>query len=134
MAFPLNVIVAFSGSHGGGPRPQRHPARHAPGRLGGNGHGSGTSASPGAQGRGHRRRDPGLRMPEAEQGLNLARNAVFVAKWPNSVPAETINRFCSSGLQAIAHCGAQCADRAHARGGRRRRRVDVDGADERQTR
>jgi len=45
----------------------------------------------------------GCAMPEAEQGLNLARNAVFLAKWPNSVPAETINRFCSSGLQAIAH-------------------------------
>ena len=45
----------------------------------------------------------GCAMPEAEQGLNLARNAVFVAKWPTRVPAETINRFCSSGLQAIAH-------------------------------
>ncbi|HEY4104241.1 MAG TPA: thiolase family protein [Polyangiaceae bacterium] len=45
----------------------------------------------------------GCAMPEAEQGLNLARNAVFLAKWPNTVPAETINRFCSSGLQAIAH-------------------------------
>src|ERR1700709_1031707 len=45
----------------------------------------------------------GCAMPEAEQGLNLARNAVFVAKWPNTVPAETVNRFCSSGLQAIAH-------------------------------
>ncbi|HEX3775432.1 MAG TPA: thiolase family protein [Polyangiaceae bacterium] len=45
----------------------------------------------------------GCAMPEAEQGLNLARNAVFLAKWPNTVSAETINRFCSSGLQAIAH-------------------------------
>jgi acetyl-CoA acyltransferase len=45
----------------------------------------------------------GCAMPEAEQGLNIARNAVFLAKWPNSVPAQTINRFCSSGLQAIAH-------------------------------
>jgi acetyl-CoA acyltransferase len=45
-------------------------------------------------------------MPEAEQGLNIARNAVFLSKLPDSVPAETINRFCSSGLQAIAH-GAQ---------------------------
>ncbi|MEO8903225.1 MAG: acetyl-CoA C-acyltransferase, partial [Polyangiaceae bacterium] len=32
----------------------------------------------------------GCAMPEAEQGLNIARNAVFLAKWPNSVPAETI--------------------------------------------
>ena len=43
----------------------------------------------------------GCAMPEAEQGLNVARNAVFIAKWPATVPAETINRFCSSGLQAV---------------------------------
>jgi acetyl-CoA acyltransferase len=47
----------------------------------------------------------GCAMPEAEQGWNVARNAVFVAGWPNEVPAETINRFCSSGLQAIVHAG-----------------------------
>jgi acetyl-CoA C-acetyltransferase len=46
-------------------------------------------------------------MPEAEQGLNIARNAVFVAKFPNSVPGETVNRFCASGLQAIVHAGMQ---------------------------
>jgi acetyl-CoA acyltransferase len=45
----------------------------------------------------------GCAMPEGEQGLNMARNAVFKAGWPDAVPAETINRFCSSGLQAIAH-------------------------------
>ncbi len=45
----------------------------------------------------------GCAMPEGEQGLNIARNAVLLAKLPDSVPAETINRFCSSGLQAIAH-------------------------------
>ncbi len=45
----------------------------------------------------------GCAMPEAEQGLNVARNAVFLAKWPDTVSGETINRFCSSGLQAIAH-------------------------------
>jgi acetyl-CoA acyltransferase len=45
----------------------------------------------------------GCAMPEAEQGLNVARNAVFLARFPNSVPAETINRFCSSGLQALVH-------------------------------
>lgn len=44
----------------------------------------------------------GCAMPEAEQGLNVARNAVFVAEWPDSVPGQTVNRFCSSGLQAIA--------------------------------
>jgi len=45
----------------------------------------------------------GCAMPEAEQGLNVARNAVFLAGFPDSVPGETINRFCSSGLQALAH-------------------------------
>lgn len=45
----------------------------------------------------------GCAMPEAEQGLNVARNAVLVAGWPASVCGQTINRFCSSGLQAIAH-------------------------------
>jgi acetyl-CoA acyltransferase len=43
----------------------------------------------------------GCAMPEAEQGLNIARNAVFLAGFPNTVPGETVNRFCSSGLQAI---------------------------------
>jgi len=45
----------------------------------------------------------GCAMPEGEQGLNVARNAIFLAKWPDTVTAETINRFCSSGLQAIVH-------------------------------
>ena len=45
----------------------------------------------------------GCAMPEAEQGLNVARNAVFLARLPNSVSGQTINRFCSSGLQAIVH-------------------------------
>ncbi len=48
----------------------------------------------------------GCAMPEAEQGLNMARSAVLMAGWPDSVPAQTINRFCSSGLQALA-LGAQ---------------------------
>src|SRR5437762_1868421 len=48
----------------------------------------------------------GCAMPEGEQGLNIARNVVFLAGLPYTVCAETINRFCSSGLQAIAH-GAQ---------------------------
>jgi acetyl-CoA acyltransferase len=49
----------------------------------------------------------GCAMPEAEQGLNIARNSIFLAKFPNAVPAETINRFCASGLQAIVHAGLQ---------------------------
>ncbi len=45
----------------------------------------------------------GTASPEAEQGLNTARACADLAGIPDSVPAETINRFCSSGLQSIAH-------------------------------
>jgi acetyl-CoA acyltransferase len=44
----------------------------------------------------------GCAMPEAEQGMNVARIASLRAGIPHSVPAMTINRFCSSGLQSIA--------------------------------
>ncbi|MEX2300536.1 MAG: acetyl-CoA C-acyltransferase [Bryobacterales bacterium] len=44
----------------------------------------------------------GCAMPEAEQGMNMARIAAVRAGLPDSVPGMTINRFCSSGLQAIA--------------------------------
>jgi acetyl-CoA acyltransferase len=44
----------------------------------------------------------GCAMPEAEQGMNVARIGVLLAGLPDSVPGMTINRFCSSGLQAIA--------------------------------
>jgi acetyl-CoA acyltransferase len=45
----------------------------------------------------------GCAFPEGEQGLNMSRLVAFRAGLPVSVPAETINRFCSSGLQSIAH-------------------------------
>ncbi len=44
----------------------------------------------------------GCAMPEGSQGLNMARLAVLRARLPVSVPAATINRFCSSGLQTVA--------------------------------
>ncbi len=44
----------------------------------------------------------GCAMPEAEQGLNVARTAVLYAGLPNTVGGCTINRFCSSGLNAVA--------------------------------
>ncbi|MBK7977389.1 MAG: acetyl-CoA C-acyltransferase [Deltaproteobacteria bacterium] len=44
----------------------------------------------------------GCAMPEGEQGMNVARVAATIGGLPNSVPAYTVNRFCSSGLQAIA--------------------------------
>ncbi len=44
----------------------------------------------------------GCAMPEGAQGLNVARIASVIAGLPDSVPAMTVNRFCSSGLQSIA--------------------------------
>src|ERR1017187_5820482 len=44
----------------------------------------------------------GCAMPEAEQGMNVARNAALRAGLPVKISAITINRFCSSGLQSIA--------------------------------
>jgi acetyl-CoA acyltransferase len=44
----------------------------------------------------------GCAMPEGEQGMNVARISALAAGLPVTVPAVTINRFCSSGLQAIA--------------------------------
>ncbi len=45
----------------------------------------------------------GCAFPEGEQGLNMSRLVTLRAGLPVSVPAETINRFCSSGMQSIAH-------------------------------
>jgi len=44
----------------------------------------------------------GCAMPEAEQGMNVARMGVLLAGLPDNVPGLTINRFCSSGVQAVA--------------------------------
>jgi acetyl-CoA acyltransferase len=44
----------------------------------------------------------GSAFPEGEAGMNMARAVVLRAGLPNTVPAMTVNRFCSSGLQAIA--------------------------------
>ncbi|PNS07874.1 acetyl-CoA C-acyltransferase [Solilutibacter silvestris] len=44
----------------------------------------------------------GCAMPEGEQGMNVARIGVLLAGLPNTVAAQTVNRFCSSGLQAVA--------------------------------
>src|SRR3970282_2296418 len=44
----------------------------------------------------------GCAMPEAEQGLNVARIGLLLAGIPNTVSGMTINRFCSSGVQAVA--------------------------------
>jgi acetyl-CoA acyltransferase len=44
----------------------------------------------------------GCAFPESDQGLNLARVVAIRAGFPSTVPGQTVNRFCSSGLQAIA--------------------------------
>lgn len=44
----------------------------------------------------------GCAFPEGEQGMNVARNVTLRAGLPTSVPAMTVNRYCSSGLQTIA--------------------------------
>jgi acetyl-CoA acyltransferase len=49
----------------------------------------------------------GCAMPEAAQGLNVARLSALRAGFPVEVPAQTINRFCASGLQTIANGAAQ---------------------------
>ena len=45
----------------------------------------------------------GCAFPEGEQGMNMARMIALRAGLPISVPGETINRYCSSGVQSIAH-------------------------------
>src|SRR5690606_23270947 len=49
----------------------------------------------------------GCAIPEAEQGMNVARIGALLAGLPNTVPGITINRFCSSGLQAVADAANQ---------------------------
>ena len=44
----------------------------------------------------------GCAMPEGEQGMNVARIGLLLAGLPNTIAAQTLNRFCSSGLQAVA--------------------------------
>ena len=51
----------------------------------------------------------GTAMPEGEQGMNVARIASLGAGVPDTVPAMTINRFCSSGLQSLAQGAAAIA-------------------------
>jgi acetyl-CoA acyltransferase len=56
----------------------------------------------------------GCAMPEAEQGMNVARVAAFRAGIPYTVPAMTLNRFCSSGLQSISFAADRIASGAAA--------------------
>ncbi|HHW65787.1 MAG TPA: acetyl-CoA C-acyltransferase [Rhodocyclaceae bacterium] len=49
----------------------------------------------------------GCAMPEAEQGMNVARIGLLLAGLPETVPGITINRFCASGLQAVADAASR---------------------------
>ena len=51
----------------------------------------------------------GCAMPEAEQGMNVARFALLLAGLPDHVPGVTVNRFCSSGVQTIAQAAQMVA-------------------------
>ncbi len=49
----------------------------------------------------------GCAMPEAEQGMNVARIGLLLAGLPDTVPGITINRFCSSGVQSVADAASR---------------------------
>ena len=49
----------------------------------------------------------GCSFPEAEAGMNVARICVMAAGLPDSIPGETVNRFCSSGLEAMVIAAAK---------------------------
>src|SRR5262245_58636629 len=49
----------------------------------------------------------GVGVPEGPQGMNIARMAAMLAGMPTSVPGVTVNRFCSSGSQAVAMAAHQ---------------------------
>lgn len=51
----------------------------------------------------------GCAMPEAEQGMNVARIGILLADLPNTVPGMTVNRFCSSGIQTVSLAADQIA-------------------------
>ena len=73
----------------------------------------------------------GCAFPEGTQGMNIARIGVYLAGLPYTVPAMTINRFCSSGLQAVA-LGAQAISAGYSDvivtgGGESRATVPVGG-------
>ncbi len=65
----------------------------------------------------------GRAMPEAEQGLNMARAALLRAGLPVEVAGQIVSRFCSSGLQTIALAPSRSWEAGRGGGGGRRRRA-----------
>ena len=74
----------------------------------------------------------GCAFPEAEQGMNMARIVALRAGLPVTTAGQTVNRFCSSGLQTHRHRRPADHGRHGRRDHRRRRREHVHGADDRQ--
>ena len=72
----------------------------------------------------------GVVSPAGEQGCNIARTAALLAGYDPSVPGMQINRFCSSGLDAVNVATAQVMGRPGQDDGRRRRGIHVARADE----
>ncbi|HYP87405.1 MAG TPA: acetyl-CoA C-acyltransferase, partial [Polyangiaceae bacterium] len=107
MAFPLNVVIASSVRTAVGRALKGTLRQTRPDDLAAWAMQAAVAKVPGLRPEDVQDVVLGCAMPEAEQGLNIARNAVFVAKFPNSAPGETVNRFCASGLQAIVHAGLQ---------------------------
>ena len=68
-------------------------------------------------------------MPEGATGMNIARLSAIWAGCPVTTAGVTVNRFCSSGLQAIAMAAQQIMTEGTRRRGRRRRRIHLAGAD-----
>ena len=75
-------------------------------------------------------RDARLRQSEGATGGNIARQAAIRAGLPVTSAAQTINRFCSSGLQAIILAARSITPGRRAGGGGGRAEVDQPGADE----
>ena len=74
----------------------------------------------------------GCAFPEAEQGMNMARIVALRAGMPVTTAGQTVNRFCSSGLQTIATAAqqitaTQTAATPHSQTGKRRRAVAFSG-------
>jgi acetyl-CoA acyltransferase len=67
----------------------------------------------------------GCAMPEAEQGMNVARIGLLLAGLPNTVPGVTVNRFCASGVQAVADGRGSHSPRRSRGDDRCRHRNDV---------
>ena len=107
MAMPMNVIVASAVRTAVG-RAKKGTLRHTrPDDMAATAMNGALERVPGLKPEDVQDVILGCAMPEAESGLNVARNAVFIAKWPDSVSGETVNRFCASGLQAVAHGAMQ---------------------------